>query len=39
MVHLLAEAKWNHRFKIHEGILEFESAALLQEFFKGKRKT
>ncbi len=38
MVHLLAEAKWNHRFKIHEGVLEFESAALLQEFFKKKRK-
>ncbi len=37
MVHLLADAKWNHHFKIHEGILEFESAALLQEFFKKKR--
>ena len=38
MVHLLADAKWNHRFKIEEGILEFESAALLQEFFKNKRR-
>ena len=36
-VHLLADAKWNHRFKIEEGVLEFESAALLQEFFKNKR--
>ena len=38
MVHLLADAKWNHRFKIEEGVLEFESAALLQEFFKNKRR-
>ena len=38
MVHLLGDAKWNHRFKIEEGVLEFESAALLQEFFKNKRK-
>ena len=37
VVHLLADAKWNHRFKIEEGLLEFESAALLQEFFKNKR--
>lgn len=37
MIHLLADAKWNHQFKIHEGLLEFESAALLQEFFKKKR--
>ena len=37
MIHLLADAKWNHRFKIEEGVLEFESAALLQEFFKKKR--
>ena len=37
MVHLLADAKWNHQFKIEEGLLEFESAALLQEFFKKKR--
>lgn len=36
-VHLLAEADWNHSFRIHEGVLEFESAALLQEFFKKKR--
>ena len=36
-VHLLADAKWNHQFKIEEGLLEFESAALLQEFFKKKR--
>jgi tRNA(adenine34) deaminase len=36
-VHLVADAKWNHRFKIQEGVLEFESAALLQEFFKKKR--
>lgn len=37
MVHLLADAKWNHKFRIEEGLLEFESAALLQEFFKKKR--
>ncbi|OGW82766.1 MAG: tRNA-specific adenosine deaminase [Omnitrophica bacterium RIFCSPHIGHO2_02_FULL_51_18] len=36
-VHLLADAAWNHKFKIEEGLLEFESAALLQEFFKKKR--
>ena len=36
-VHLLADAKWNHHFKIEEGLLEFESSALLQEFFKRKR--
>ena len=36
-VHLLADAKWNHTFKIEEGLLEFESAALLQRFFKKKR--
>lgn len=36
-VHLLADADWNHRFKIEEGLLEFEAAALLQEFFKKKR--
>ena len=38
VINLLADAKWNHRFKIHEGVLEFESAVLLQEFFKKKRK-
>ena len=37
VVHLLADAKWNHKFRIEEGLLEFESAALLQEFFKKKR--
>ena len=37
-VHLLADADWNHQFKIEEGLMEFESAALLQEFFKKKRK-
>ena len=36
-LHLLAEGRWNHQFKIEEGLLEFESAALLQEFFKKKR--
>jgi len=36
-IHLLADAKWNHQFRIEEGLLEFESAALLQEFFKKKR--
>ena len=36
-LHLLADAKWNHKFGIEEGLLEFESAALLQEFFKKKR--
>jgi tRNA(adenine34) deaminase len=39
VVHLLADAKWNHKFKIHEGILEFEAAALLQEYFKKKRSS
>jgi tRNA(adenine34) deaminase len=37
-VHLAAETKWNHKFRIEEGLLEFESAALLQEFFKRKRQ-
>lgn len=37
IVHLLADGKWNHQFKIEEGLLEFESKALLQEFFKAKR--
>ena len=37
IVNLLADGKWNHQFKIEEGLLEFESAALLQEFFKKKR--
>ena len=37
VMHLLADAKWNHRFRIEEGLLEFESSALLQEFFKKKR--
>ena len=37
VVNLMADGKWNHRFKIQEGLLEFESAALLQEFFKTKR--
>ncbi|OIO37486.1 MAG: hypothetical protein AUJ72_04490 [Candidatus Omnitrophica bacterium CG1_02_46_14] len=36
-IHLLAEAKWSHQFKIEEGVLEFESVALLQEFFRTKR--
>ncbi len=38
VVHLLADGKWNHRFRIEEGLLEFESAAILQEFFKRKRR-
>jgi tRNA(adenine34) deaminase len=38
VLHLLAEGKWNHRFRIEEGLMEFESAALLQEFFKKKRR-
>ncbi len=37
VVHLLADGKWNHSFKIEEGLMEFESAAILQEFFKTKR--
>ena len=37
VVHLLADGKWNHAFRIEEGLLEFEAAALLQEFFKKKR--
>lgn len=38
VMHLLAEGKWNHRFRVEEGLMEFESAALLQEFFKKKRR-
>ena len=38
MINLQVEGKWNHSFKIEEGLLEFESAALLQEFFKKKRR-
>ena len=37
VVHLMADGRWNHTFRIEEGLLEFESAALLQEFFKKKR--
>jgi tRNA(adenine34) deaminase len=37
VVNLMADGRWNHRFNIEEGLLEFESAALLQEFFKKKR--
>src|SRR3989338_8086930 len=37
VIHLMAGGKWNHHFRIEEGLLEFESAALLQEFFKNKR--
>ncbi len=37
VVHLMADGKWNHQFRIEEGLLELESAALLQEFFKKKR--
>ena len=37
VVNLMADGRWNHRFKVQEGLLEFESAALLQEFFKTKR--
>ena len=37
VVHLLADGKWNHTFRIEEGLMEFESSALLQEFFKNKR--
>jgi tRNA(adenine34) deaminase len=38
VVHLAADGKWNHKFRIEEGLMEFESAALLQEFFKKKRR-
>lgn len=38
VVNLMAEGRWNHKFRIEEGLLEFESAALLQEFFKQKRR-
>ena len=38
VLHLMADGKWNHKFRIEEGLLEFESAALLQEFFKKKRR-
>ena len=37
VVNLMADGRSNHRFKVQEGLLEFESAALLQEFFKTKR--
>lgn len=37
VVNLPAEGKWNHTFRVHEGVLEFESRALLEEFFKKKR--
>ena len=39
VVNLMADGKWNHAFRIEEGLLEFEAAALLQEFFKKKRNT
>ncbi len=39
VVHLMADGKWNHKFRIEEGLLEFESAALMQEFFKNKRQS
>lgn len=39
VVNLLADGKWNHRFRVEEGLMEFESAALLQEFFKNKRQS
>lgn len=38
IINLPAEGKWNHQFKIEEGLLEFEAAALLQEFFKQRRR-
>ena len=38
VVHLMADGTWNHRFRIEEGLLEFESAALLEEFFRKKRR-
>ena len=38
VVNLPADGKWNHRFRIGAGLLEFESAALLQEFFRKKRR-
>ena len=38
VVHLMADGKWNHKFRVEEGLLEFESAAILQEFFKKKRR-
>ena len=38
VVNLMADGKWNHKFRIEEGLMEFESAALLQEFFKNKRQ-
>jgi tRNA(adenine34) deaminase len=39
VAHLLADGKWNHHFRIEEGLMEFESKALLEEFFKKKRIT
>ena len=38
IVNLLNDGKWNHKFKIQEGLLEFESAALLKIFFSKKRR-
>ena len=38
VVNLLADGKWNHHFRIEEGLMEFEAVALLQEFFKRKRE-
>ena len=38
-IHLVAEGRWNHRLRIEEGLLEFESSALLEEFFKRKRRS
>lgn len=31
------DARLNHRFKVEGGVMEAECAALLQEFFRGKR--
>jgi len=35
---LLDDPSWNHRVLVVEGLMADESRALMQEFFKGKRK-
>lgn len=38
VVNLLKDGRWNHHIEVEAGILEHEAAALLQRFFKSKRK-
>ena len=39
VVNLLKDGRWNHTIEVEEGILKDETAAILQEFFRSKRKT